>query len=245
MFASISAAIFGLASTSTTSTGLLPTKASGLSSTLRQISGGAVTEELDDESEADGIALYEAEVGRKEFSFGPDSAEALEAVVALAEKLTRDGEHARACVVWRRAAETSTRIHGISSASALENLYFYAAALAQAGEVSDAERSFSLLAEHLKSRFGETHPATLRAISGHALALQVRKRLACESPWSSHDRVCQHRTLVATQRRQLSMTHCYAIVLISARPHQVPPRMTQLLSRRCLALQTASGGRGC
>lgn len=180
MLSSLSAALFGggqpdLPGSPNPAAALLPTRGAGVAAALRQLSGSGPAEAgADEEDSADGTALYEADVGRKEFSHGPDSEETLAAVVALAQKLTRDGEQARAVAVWRRAAETDAKLHGIDSASALETLYGYANALGQAGEVADAERSFALLAAHLGSRFGETHPATLRATAGHALALQVR-----------------------------------------------------------------------
>ena len=180
MLAALSAALFGpeedAGPSSTPASALLPSRTTGVAAALRQLSGTTADDDAEDESGSDAIAMYEAEVGRKEFSYGSDAEETLAAVIALAQKLTRDGEQARACVVWRRAAETDTRIHGIDSPSALETLYGYATALAQAGEVTDAERSFALLAAHLSARFGPTHPSTLRATAGHALALQVRRR---------------------------------------------------------------------
>jgi tetratricopeptide (TPR) repeat protein len=149
----------------------------GVSTALHQLVGDPLKEAQDDDDGAE-LSMFEADVGRKEFSFGPNSEEVLAAVIAFAKALTRDGEQARACAVWRRAAETDTLLHGAQSEGALETLYCYAAALQQAGEVANAERSFALLTAHLRERYGPNHPATLRAAAGHALALQSAGRHA-------------------------------------------------------------------
>lgn len=151
---------------------LLPPRVQGQFTGLLNPSrdGATSCDDLDDGN--DSAALYEKAVQRAQDAFGPESEQTLAAVKHLAHKLTRDGEPARACPVWHRCAELDSRLHGTESAAALDTLYGYAAALTQAGDVVGAERSFRLLAAHLQARFGLTHAVTLRAIAGHALALQ-------------------------------------------------------------------------
>lgn len=154
-----------------------------MTSALRKLTGGAVVDggfdEDDDSEHHDNSAMHEAALSRALTAFGPDSDQALAAGSALAQKLTRDGESARACVAWRSTAEAFSRCKGPSDPKTLDALYSYAVALLQAGDITDAEQAFAMLVTHLNERYGSSHPLTLRSKAGRAEALQVSVKTVC------------------------------------------------------------------
>ena len=152
-------------------------RGASVTSALRKLTGGVVDGGFDEDGDSAHLdnSAYESALSRALTAFGPDSDQSLAAAAALAQKLSRDGESARACAAWRTTAEMFSRCKGPSNTKTLDVLYSYAIALLQAGDVTDAEQAFAMLVTHLNERCGSSHPLTLRSKAGRAEALQVNK----------------------------------------------------------------------